>query len=745
MTGRRLALIVANDDYEHEGLRRLRSPAADAAALADVLGDPTVADFEVAVVHNAPAHEVAARVEDHFTDCKPDDLLLLHFSCHGLKNEAGELFFAARNTRPERLGSTAVAADFVQRCMRGSRARQMVLFLDCCYGGAFAQGVSVRASGSANVLEAFPARPLGGGRGRAVISASSSMQYSFEGAELADDHQQPSVFTAALVKGLRTGEADRDEDGRVSLSELYDYLFDAVQEQNPNQTPTRDVELQGELYLARSNRQRVQAGPLPRELAAALGAESMFARLGAVGELRARLRSADLPTAMGALTALTDVARDDIRYVADAAAEAIETAALGASETALDFGEQEVGRQSTARTVRLVGPPIAMSSTPVPSESWIRVAQTAGGLDVFVVPSRVGGQRGSVTVMGPTGTLTIEVSAQGVTSVDEVDEVDEAVAAEVPTTGPTARAETSERVDTAEATGVSERPTVVVTSGSRDERPTPARALAYARESPGVVATSAARVAAAGALVAAVLMLLALGQPFRWDDTLIEVSDNDLLPAVVVLSIGSLACAVTLLDRRRRVEGEAVLLGLGACATWLISSLAGRAQMFEGYSTGWVMVLVAAVILLAAGLLVAWDLARTGLLSVRRASGWRAALVMAAAVVGFVAMVAQTVAIAGYGWTGWFVVETLWVAVLSAAIPGLAVSVRHGRVALWALLAWLAGGAAIGAHSIRVLGLQDKSADPSVWFCVSLVALALAVVVTRGRFADVESEPTPLR
>ena len=92
-------------------------------------------------------------------------MLLLHFSCHGLKSESGELFFAARNTRPNRLGSTAVSADFVQRCMRASRSRSIVLLLDCCYGGAFAEGVAVRAAGDVNVLDSFPAR------GWAVVAA----------------------------------------------------------------------------------------------------------------------------------------------------------------------------------------------------------------------------------------------------------------------------------------------------------------------------------------------------------------------------------------------------------------------------------------------------------------------------------------------------------------------------------------------------------------------------------------------
>ncbi|MEU8813615.1 caspase family protein [Actinoplanes sp. NPDC048796] len=246
----RKALIVANDSYEHEGFRRLLAPAADASALAHVLGDPNIGDFDVRVVSNEPAYVIQERIEDLFADSRPDDVLLLHFSCHGLKGESGELFFATTNTRPNRLGSTAVSADFVQRCMRSSRSRSVVLLLDCCYGGAFSRGVRVRAAGDVDVLDNFP----GGSRGRAVITASSAMEYAFEGDQLADDQSRPSVFTSALVEGLATGEADRDQDGWVSLNELYDYVFDRVRERTPHQTPSRDIEMQGELYVARSRR-----------------------------------------------------------------------------------------------------------------------------------------------------------------------------------------------------------------------------------------------------------------------------------------------------------------------------------------------------------------------------------------------------------------------------------------------------------------------------------------------------------
>ena len=48
---------------------------------------------------------------DLLADSMSDDLVLLPFSGHGLKSDSGELFFATRNTRPDRLGSTAVSAD----------------------------------------------------------------------------------------------------------------------------------------------------------------------------------------------------------------------------------------------------------------------------------------------------------------------------------------------------------------------------------------------------------------------------------------------------------------------------------------------------------------------------------------------------------------------------------------------------------------------------------------------------------
>jgi uncharacterized caspase-like protein len=245
MAGVRSALIVASYDYEDPGLRRLRAPSRDAEALGQVLRDPQIGGFSVRTMLNEPAHVVNEAVEEFFADRTPDDMLLLHFSGHGIKDEGGELYLAAANTKLHRLGATAVPAEFVNRRMGRSRSRRVVLLLDCCYAGAFERGMLPRADTSVDIESQF------GGRGRAVITASSAMEYAFEGAELADvGEPRPSVFTTALVEGLESGEADRDQDGYVGLDELYDYVYDQVQATTPHQTPGKwTFGVQGELVL----------------------------------------------------------------------------------------------------------------------------------------------------------------------------------------------------------------------------------------------------------------------------------------------------------------------------------------------------------------------------------------------------------------------------------------------------------------------------------------------------------------
>lgn len=201
----RSALIVATDEYQDSKLRMLRAPAKDANELARVLSDREIGDFDVEVSSNEPEYLIRRTIAKFFADRRRDDLLLLHISSHGLKDDFGRLYFAATDTEVDHLDSTAVWADFVNRQMTNSRSRRIVLLLDCCYSGAFAHGMTAKAGEGVEVRERFE------GSGRAVLTASRAMEYSFEGEEFSGEGKA-SVFTSAVVKALETGEADRDGD-----------------------------------------------------------------------------------------------------------------------------------------------------------------------------------------------------------------------------------------------------------------------------------------------------------------------------------------------------------------------------------------------------------------------------------------------------------------------------------------------------------------------------------------------------
>ena len=230
-----------------------------------------------------------------------------------------------------------------------------------------------------------------GGRGRAVITASSAMEYAFEGDELADAREQaPSVFTSALVQGLETGEADRDQDGLVALDELYDYVYDRVRAVTPNQTPGKwTFGVQGELVIARRSRPVTTPAPLPPELQEA--ADSPFAgvRAGVVPELARLVRSRHAGLALAARLTLERLADDDSRATSATAAAALAASAAAepdAPEPASEPAQPEPAAEPPP-TPKVAATTTRAATTPAPTGP---VAEPPGAAPASAAPAGIG-------------------------------------------------------------------------------------------------------------------------------------------------------------------------------------------------------------------------------------------------------------------------------------------------------------------------------------------------------------------
>ncbi|MGW1276327.1 type VII secretion protein EccCb [Streptomyces tsukubensis] len=246
MAGRRIALLVATDGYVDPGLNQLRSPARGADELAALLKDEAVGRFDfVRTLTNRPKEEIEREIEALLSHRAPGDLVLLYLACHGIRNDTDRLFFATIGTDLNRPHTTAVRADLIHQLLDECEARTKIVLLDCCYSGLFHRATPMSPA-PVDVEAALV------GRGTFVITASTALEYAYEGEQLTMDNARPvSRFTAALNEGLGTGYADLDRDGVITPDELYTYVHDAVANQSgPEQTPTKSGQYEGHVAIA---------------------------------------------------------------------------------------------------------------------------------------------------------------------------------------------------------------------------------------------------------------------------------------------------------------------------------------------------------------------------------------------------------------------------------------------------------------------------------------------------------------
>ena len=215
---KKLALLIGVSEYEYE-LNSLLGSLKDVDAMQRVLQHPEMGDFppdNIKVLKNPQIPNMSMEIEKIFSNCQKNDLVLLYFSGHGIKDDNGNLYLASSQTckhpNGQLITSTTVAASFVHHIMDKSPSRRQVIILDCCFSGAFARGMRVKNDGNVDIKNQL------GGEGRVVLTSSNSTQYSFE--EQASNH---SIYTRYLVEGIENGKADLDGDGMISVDELHEY------------------------------------------------------------------------------------------------------------------------------------------------------------------------------------------------------------------------------------------------------------------------------------------------------------------------------------------------------------------------------------------------------------------------------------------------------------------------------------------------------------------------------------------
>lgn len=218
----RKALLIAVEQYDDPAIKRLNSPLRDARLLAETLEDKAIGPYLVeGIAGNPERREFSILLSRFLSGAAPTDRILIHIACHGIVDLERNLYFAAKDSRKDDAAATAVPADDLSRWVAQSRCQQVLVLLDCCFGArAFTQSLKPTP-----VFHEV-------GQGKAIIASSDALQYAYEPSD-----GSPSYFTGALIDGLRTGAADVNGDGLVSVDDLYQYVFAKLEQRGKDQLP----------------------------------------------------------------------------------------------------------------------------------------------------------------------------------------------------------------------------------------------------------------------------------------------------------------------------------------------------------------------------------------------------------------------------------------------------------------------------------------------------------------------------
>ncbi len=213
---------------------------------------------EVTSVVNESGDETRRIISRFFAGKRHDDMLLLYISGHAALDGNGQIHFACKTTDHELIRATSISGVFLADEMDGSRAKQQALVLDCYFSkvllsdkrpthylpGVVGKAIDTSASFSRH------------GQDRLILSASDSVHYVWQGNGISGE-PEPSRFSEFFIDGLESGAADVNDDGVVTISELYEYISDrensAAHTNNSRHSPRKWVDDENDQVILAKN------------------------------------------------------------------------------------------------------------------------------------------------------------------------------------------------------------------------------------------------------------------------------------------------------------------------------------------------------------------------------------------------------------------------------------------------------------------------------------------------------------
>jgi hypothetical protein len=255
-------VAVGVSDYE-DARFRLTYAHKDADDLADLFEGKRDRFGEVKVqriLNRDATRENILKAKDFLKTSRVDDLVVVFFAGHGLLDSKLDYYFATADIDFKDPAKRGLPYEAIEDLLDGIRARKKLLLMDTCHSGELDKeevqvmqsekksgdevkirtfrGLDIEVTSKVGLNNSYQLlqemfADLRRGTGAIVISSAGGAEFAMESATWKN-----GVFTHALIRGLK-GEAKRDKNGRVQVSELRDFVEREVRRlTNGRQVPT---------------------------------------------------------------------------------------------------------------------------------------------------------------------------------------------------------------------------------------------------------------------------------------------------------------------------------------------------------------------------------------------------------------------------------------------------------------------------------------------------------------------------
>nr|MDQ3816488.1 caspase family protein [Acidobacteriota bacterium] len=209
--------------------------------------------------------ENIVKAREFLRQAGPDDQVIVFFAGHGLLDDKLDYYFGTSDIDFSNPSVRGLSYEELEGLLDNVQAHRKLLLVDTCHSGEVDKGeLQAAASGETKQQAAVPVKSrafprakvvgtnqsvglsnsytlleelfsdLRRGSGASVIAASGGLEFAYE-----DGSWNNGVFTYSVLNGLKSGLADFNRNGEVSVSELRDYVTGTVRRLTEGrQTPT---------------------------------------------------------------------------------------------------------------------------------------------------------------------------------------------------------------------------------------------------------------------------------------------------------------------------------------------------------------------------------------------------------------------------------------------------------------------------------------------------------------------------